>query len=401
MGGRVPFGYRNQDKKLIVDETQAETVREIFELYQELRNVRLVKAELYRRSIRSRKTIKKNGEVSSGKAFSTGNLYTILKNPIYAGMIRHKEKVYSGNHNAIIEPNIWDEVQHILTCQKSTRTQNANQQSPALLKGLLFDHRDNKLLPHHANKKGKRYHYYVSEKRNNEDKIGGNRSKRVRLPMLMIERIVKDVMIDTLNNQTNLLSQHNKGLDAETIQSLSVSTNSLAKTLSAASRAKLKILYAHLIHKIIIGKDKISIILNSEALSGGLTAELNAQNVVQITKPICLKRRGQELKLVIGDRKPNPSNPNHALIGLIANAHLLRIELESGDVGSIKEFAIKYKMDHGDAKNLIPLGYLAPSIVEEILVGQQLAELTVRQLKSVFNLPILWDEQRRHLGFVA
>ena len=103
--------------------------------------------------------------------------------------------------------------------------------------------------------------------------------------------------------------------------------------------------------------------------------------------------------MVIGGLESKPSSPDPALIKLIAKAHLLKTELEDGTVDSIKAFAAKHKIDHGDAKNLIPLSYLAPSIVEDILSGHQPADLTARRLKYLSNLPSNWTDQRQFLGF--
>ena len=103
--------------------------------------------------------------------------------------------------------------------------------------------------------------------------------------------------------------------------------------------------------------------------------------------------------MMIGGLESKPSNTDPALIKLIAKAHLLKSELEDETVDSIKAFAAKHKIDHGDAKNLIPLSYLAPSIVEDILSGHQPTDLTARRLKYLSNLPTDWTDQRQFLGF--
>ena len=45
-GGLPPLGYEAIYKKLIINEVEAKSVRHIFERYAELKNVRLLKAEL-------------------------------------------------------------------------------------------------------------------------------------------------------------------------------------------------------------------------------------------------------------------------------------------------------------------------------------------------------------------
>jgi len=108
------------------------------------------------------------------------------------------------------------------------------------------------------------------------------------------------------------------------------------------------------------------------------------------------------MKLVLGGKEPKPESKDPKLIKLVAKAHLLRIELGAEAVDSIKAFATKYKLDHADAKNLIPLAYLAPSIIEDILSGQQPVDLNVKKLKSLAKqLPLSWSEQRELLGFAS
>ena len=46
MGGFVPVGYRKHDRRLVIDEEEAETVRLIFRRYTELKSVRLLKQDL-------------------------------------------------------------------------------------------------------------------------------------------------------------------------------------------------------------------------------------------------------------------------------------------------------------------------------------------------------------------
>ena len=112
-----------------------------------------------------------------------------------------------------------------------------------------------------------------------------------------------------------------------------------------------------------------------------------------------IRRRGHEMKFVIGGKTPPNANRDPSLIKLIAHAHALKIGLEDGSVPSILEFAKRNNIDHGDARRMLPLGYLAPDIIEAVLNGYQPAELTTHKLRSGYDLPISWNEQRDHLGF--
>jgi site-specific DNA recombinase len=90
MGGLVPLGYDVCNRQLEINQTEAATVKHIFTRYCELGSVRLLKEELDRDGVHSKRRISKDGVESGGSAFSGGALYSLLKNPIYVGEIRHK-----------------------------------------------------------------------------------------------------------------------------------------------------------------------------------------------------------------------------------------------------------------------------------------------------------------------
>src|ERR1700704_1925878 len=72
MGGLVPIGYDVIDRRLMVNQTEAETVREIFRRYLELGSVRLLMEDLNHRGVRSKVRIAKSGKQSGGNPFFRG-----------------------------------------------------------------------------------------------------------------------------------------------------------------------------------------------------------------------------------------------------------------------------------------------------------------------------------------
>ncbi len=98
MGGNVPFGYEVTDRKLIVNAAEADIVRYMFRRYGELRSVPLLVDELDAKRIRTRQRTMKGGRIVGGGAFRTGALTQLLKNPVYAGKVRHKDDIHEGAH---------------------------------------------------------------------------------------------------------------------------------------------------------------------------------------------------------------------------------------------------------------------------------------------------------------
>jgi DNA invertase Pin-like site-specific DNA recombinase len=394
MGGRVPLGYRNEDKKLLIQDDEAQIIKGLFKLYVEHRNVRLVKQHADLMGYKTRRKIDRSGTAKGGHPLSPGHIYAILSNPVYLGKIQHKDQIHAGEHEAIIEEDVWRRVQSGLKSNAIRRKTARNNQSPMLLAGLLFDAQGQKLVSHHANKKGQKYHYYVSQRLKSENENPG-----WRIPAKQIEELVRGVLADALTSGTDLIENlHDIDMPAKEISAIVASGKTLADQISNANHTERKALYQSIIKTVTLSEEEICISLDPAALD--IHSDDNHPiDPITIIRPMTIRRRGHEMKLIVGGKTPTRSTRDPSLIKLIAKAHTLRTGLEDGSIPSILEFAKRKNIDHGDARRMLPLGYLAPDIIEAILSGHQPSDLTVLKLKSGYDLPIRWDEQRVHLGF--
>src|SRR6201984_2027321 len=100
MGGIPPLGYRAEDRKLVIIDSQAEIMRFIFRRYAELGSVRLLKEELAGRNIKRRVRNTAAGRRVGGKPFSRGALYLISQNRLYRGEIVHKGQSHPDQHTS-------------------------------------------------------------------------------------------------------------------------------------------------------------------------------------------------------------------------------------------------------------------------------------------------------------
>lgn len=137
MGGQPPLGYDVRDRKLVVNEAEAATVRNIFRRYVELGSVRELKAELDASGVISKCRTAADGSPYGGKAFSRGALYLMLSNRIYRGDIVHKTEVYPGEHAAIVDEALFAEAQSILADNRVERTTGSTAAEPSLLAGIV------------------------------------------------------------------------------------------------------------------------------------------------------------------------------------------------------------------------------------------------------------------------
>jgi site-specific DNA recombinase len=130
MGGQPPLGYDVRERKLVVNEAEAATVRSIFRSYVELGSVRELKAELDAASVISKLRTAADGSPYGGKPFSRGALYLMLANRAYRGEIVHKADVYPGEHAAILDEALFAEAQSILANNRVERTTGTTAAEP-------------------------------------------------------------------------------------------------------------------------------------------------------------------------------------------------------------------------------------------------------------------------------
>ena len=153
MGGPVPLGYRIENRKLLIDEAAAATVRHVFEGFAEIGSAtRLLPI------LRAEGLLTKHG-----RPFDKGAVYKLLANRVYLGEAVHKGKSYPGEHAAIIPLALWNKVHEIMATNPHMRAGLARNRSPALLRGLIFGADGRALSPTHTRKQGRLYRYYVSQ----------------------------------------------------------------------------------------------------------------------------------------------------------------------------------------------------------------------------------------------
>ena len=176
MGGYVPLGYDVRDRKLVVNEQDAGSVRRIFDRFVEVGSATVLARELRREGFRSKQ----------GTLIDKGYLYRLLNNRVYRGEALHKGKAYPGEHDALIDADLWERVHAILQESPRKRANNSRAQTPALLKGLIFGENGAAMTPTSTKKGARLYRYYVSMDviRNRET---GEETGPARLPAGMVE----------------------------------------------------------------------------------------------------------------------------------------------------------------------------------------------------------------------
>ncbi len=126
-GGPVPLGYRVEAKKLIVNELEANLVRDVFSLYLAKRSALAVARELNARHASTKRHTAANGNVHEGHPWKKGNVLRVLHNPIYGGFMGCGGALHPGEHQAIVAKDVFGRVRELLDENRRGRTDPVEQ----------------------------------------------------------------------------------------------------------------------------------------------------------------------------------------------------------------------------------------------------------------------------------
>lgn len=402
MGGNVPLGYDVKDRKLIVNEIEAETVRMIFRRYVELGSVRNLGHELDRLGVVSKRREGTGGVLAGGNRFSRGALYTLLQNHLYRGEIAHQDKVYPGQHEPIIDAELWQLVQEKLSGNRQARVLGSNAEEPSLFAGLIVDGNGQRMTPTHAVKKGRRYRYYVST-----SLITGSRSdhaKGWRIPAGDVEALV----LDRLRAFFALEPDVGEALscldpEASTLRSVFSKAMQLAEEWSILPPIRVREVVRSVIGTVQIHDEKIIVSLKRKEMASVLLGDtfslptITGPETIELHIGAKLRRAGKGIRLVVGGGIAE--KPDGQMAALMRDAHATREALMTGRDMTIDAMAQRLGIKRDCLSAQMRLTYLAPDIVRALMSGRYPPELTPARLLSLSkDLPHDWQLQRAVLG---
>lgn len=348
MGGNIPYGYKLEDKKLLINPKQAKDIKYFFSSYLSTSSIIELKNKLNSEGYRTNR----------GKLWGHGALGLILSNPTYIGKVKHKKNIYDGMQGAIIEEPIWEQVQEKLEKQNNRNTDSLEVGRYLLFK-KLYD-TDGEMFRCDAciknNKRNKvRYEYYISN----------NRRFRTNK--------IEDLVIENIKSFTEI----NNVLDREELDELSkIAWDKLIFE-------KRKELVKYLIDKVILDGDQIRIEIERERIKHlqawqtqkSIKTEMKSLDNVYIssdTKTINIIDSFESLKV-------KTRFINNSLLWNIAKGYQYKQWMEAGD--SILTISAKENKQNSFIIRITRLAYLSPKIIESVIKGDYREGLTVAALE--------------------
>jgi site-specific DNA recombinase len=362
VGGKAPLGYEVKDHKIAVVEKDAECVRTIFRSYLKLGSIYRLMPELHKGGIVSKVQKLKSGQTSGGIPFTSGPLSYLLRNRFYIGDVVYKGEILPGAQAPIVDRELFEAVQAKLADQQNNHIKSRTQ-SEALLTGLIFDDRGNRMSPSHARKKGMKYRYYVSLPLLQGRPNGAGTVHRV--PAAEIE----DIVVTTVRRE------------------IAPDPGVAGADLIKPNVARVEVQS----HQLIIDL-KIATANQDEPAGSGVKA-------VQVSwaKPPSKRRR----EIIVpqsasqNDVRPIRADARARLVAAIAKGRRWLDELTAGTCPDIETISARERCSARKINMTISLAFLAPDLVKAAVEGRLPRGIGIARL---CDPPTEWSAQYRKLG---
>lgn len=405
VGGHPAFGYDLVGKQLVPNREESNVVRWLFESYLTEKSYLVLQQRLRDLGVRRRERVSKRGRTIAARPIHASAVWHMLGNPIYVGDVRHRGKVFAGQHQALVSRELWDKVQ-ILRAQRARKKIVETYRSD-LLRGLFHDSFGRLLGVLRDRRNGDHpYRYYIS----NQSEWGRrHKVKRFRTGADELEDLVLAGLSAFLLDRERLsaiLFRH--GMPPTKIRKLSAAGARVGKALrDSSTRTKVAALKALIEHgrlsfeatSISLRTIEVTRLLQWDGIGmfrGTPDEWARHTDRELLVLPAAVIRMKRHLAIPV-HRSSDPKKANHPLVRLLDRAREARRMLEDERALPIEAIARKLKTGPTGFARLIRLNYLAPDIVAAIRDGHQPQSLTSQKLIRC-DLPMDWALQRQLLG---
>ncbi len=206
IGGPPPYGYEIKNKKLVINEYESKWVKFIFERYSEGISVDVIRSELLKNGVVTRR---------NKPVWSHGSINALISNTHYEGYYKMTDKKSGETIRTECDPILTKELVNTVRKEKKKRSYNSNagnrlgsggnQRRDYLLKGLLVCGSCNKLFGGRYFENQNLNHYYcVSGERKWKEKGTDKENKCVKskrnLKINITDELVWNTVMDVITN---------------------------------------------------------------------------------------------------------------------------------------------------------------------------------------------------------
>ena len=355
MGGAPRLGYDVINKKLVVNPTEAEQVRHLFEKYLELQYVNDLTEYARQNGMFGKRWETAKRQMRGGNPISKMSMHRILRDKVYIGQIENKKEgtFAKGEHEPIISTELFNRVQIALA--NNANNKSASTRAPNILTGKLFNHNGVKFINQRTSGKGKKTAYYYA-------------TKGFYLTAGRVDEIVIKTITDFLNSDMS-----NLPINLETIlKRIDVTNMNFAEKRNLIQSLVEKVVYSQeqLIYTITTDTQKLQPFIKENYVNQNTNKMeyIIGDNSITITEKVFLRKyvntvydRGKNGVLSVTDN-------NHLILKAFATAWKYR-ELYEQD-GNVDNVIRSVRTSPRLFYKYLSLSYLSPSIVNKLLSGK-------------------------------
>ena len=399
MGGPQPLGYDVIDRKLVINTAEAEIIKFIFEycadkskrepLWQLLDQLRT-------KNYKNKSYTSRKGNAIIGKDFSRSQIYNILSNTIYNGKIKHKDQIHEGEHQAIIDDELWNKVRGRISKQDFARNPNKKAEQPKLA-GKIFDYLGNRLSATYSYKYSAagRYkmRYYVNREISKQGKTASE-FKRIRAEH--IDNIVIAETAGIIEVLTSAISRsHNNELSSVILRPLSDLLSDPAQLIS-----KVVLFPQHL--ELLLSLDTKGKLLSEDSFTAlknilishkaEITASPESAILIKLKISTQYKKSSGQLHIITdhsdvseSETEANYYHPDDKTFTLIAKAFYWNKQIKNHLSKGNKEISIEDNHSPAYVKRALRQRFLSPRIIAQITSNTQPSQITAEELINLHH----------------
>jgi DNA invertase Pin-like site-specific DNA recombinase len=355
MGGAPRLGYDLINKKLVVNPTEAEQVRHLFEKYLELQSVNDLTEYAKQNGIYGKRWETAKRQIRGGNPISKMSMHRILRDKVYIGQIENKKEgtFAKGEHEPIISTELFSRVQIALANNANNKSQSTH--APNILTGKLFNHNGVKFINQRTSGKGKKTAYYYA-------------TKGFYLTAARVDEIVIKTITDFLNSD---------------MSNLPINLATILKRIDVTNMnfADKRNLIQSLVEKVVYSQERLF-----------YTLTIDAQKLQPFIKEHCVNQNVEPMEYIIGDNSItitekvflrkyvntvydrgkngvlNVTDNNHLILKAFATAWKYR-ELYERD-GGVDNIIRNLHTSPRQFYRYLDIAYMNPEKLNEILSGK-------------------------------
>ena len=355
MGGIPRLGYDLVNKKLVVNPTEAEQVRHLFEKYLEVQSVNDLTEYAKQKGIFGKRWETAKRQIRGGNPIAKMSMHRILRDKIYIGQIENKKEgtFAKGEHEPIISTELFNRVQVALANNANNKSPSTS--APNILTGKLFNHNGVKFINQRTSGKGKKTAYYYA-------------TKGFYLTADRVDEIVIKTITDFLNSDMSNLS-----INLTTVlKRIDIMNMNFAEKRNLIQSLVEKVVYSQeqLIYTLTIDAQKLQPFIKEHYVNQNVEPMeyIIGDNSITITEKVFLRKyvntvydRGKNGVLNVTDN-------NHLILKAFATAWKYR-ELYEQD-GNVDNVIRSVRTSPRLFYKYLSISYLSPSIVNKLLSGK-------------------------------